>query len=142
MQKEIAKFLKKSVKWLKKEQCGCCRYILDDHLAIFVGWSEGYGNEKRDDVIQAKDNLYYGINAGIKVWTSDDMWTDFDFLNFPYYDDGDVLDMSLGVDPKENYNLLARLLLVWYDEVKDIVLNDNGRILRDDRYDYKVEVAV
>lgn len=142
MEKEIKKFLKKSVKWLKRNQQGCCRHILDDHLAIFVGWSAGYGNEKRKCVIQAKDNLDYGINAGLKVWTSDDMWTDFDWLNFPYYDDGDVLDMSLGIKPRENYGQTAKSLLEWYDEVKDIVLDDNGRILEDSRYDYKAEVAV
>lgn len=138
MKNEIAKFVKESVKWLQKEQQGCCRYKLDDHLAIFVGWSAGYGEEKRDDVIQAKDNLDYGINVGIKVWTSDYMQTDFDWLNFPYYDDGEVLDMSLGIALNENYKHIADSLLKWYEEVENIVLADNGRILEDDRYDYRV----
>ena len=138
MRNEIAKFVKESVDWLVAEQQGCCRYKLDDHLAVFVGWSAGYGNEKRDDVIQAKDNLDYGINVGLKVWTSDDMWTDFDWLNFPYYDDGEVLDMSESIVPNEDYKQIADQLLKWYDEVKNIVLADDGRILEDDRYDYRV----
>jgi hypothetical protein len=149
MKNEIAKFVKESVEWLVAEQEGCCRYKLDDHLAIFVGWSAGYGNEKRDDVIQAKDDPDYGINVGIKVWTSDYMWTDFDWLNFPYYDDGEVLDMSLAVAFKDDiadglcesvdYQPLAESLLRWYGEVKDLVLADDGRILEDNRYDYKVK---
>ena len=56
MRNKIAQFVKESVEWLQKEQEGCCRYKLDDHLAIFVGWSRGFGDEKRDDVIQAKDD--------------------------------------------------------------------------------------
>ncbi len=136
---KIAQFVQESVEWLVKNQEGCCRYKLDDHLAIFVGWSAGYGKEKRNDVIQAKDDPDYGINVGIKVWTSDDMWTDFDWLNFPYYENGDVLDMSLSIAYKDDiadgllesvdYEPLADALLRWYDEVKDLKMNDDGMII-------------
>lgn len=142
MKKEIAKFITESVEWLVAEQCGCCRYELDDHLAIYVGWSAGYGNEKRDDVIQAKDDPDYGINVGIKVWTSDYMQTDFDWLNFPYYENGDVLDMSMTVAYKDDiaegllesvdYEPLVDTLLRWYDEVKDLEMNDNGMIIKEE----------
>lgn len=141
MKNKIAKFIKESVEWLVKEQCGCCRYKLDDHLAIFVGWSAGYGNEKRNDVIQAKDDPDYGINVGVKVWTSDDMWTDFDWLNFPYYENGDVLDMGMTIGYKDDiadgllesvdYEPLADALLRWYDEVKDLEMNDDGMITKE-----------
>lgn len=132
----IAKFIKESVEWLVENQEGCCRYKLDDHLAIFVGWSAGYGDEKRDDVIQAKDNLDYGINAGIKVWTSDDMWTDYDWLNFPYEEDGDVWDMGLSVAPNDNYDHLANSMLKWYNEAKEFDMTDDGMILpREVEYD-------
>lgn len=133
MQKEIAKFLKKSVEWLQSEQQGCCRYKLDDRLAIFVGWSAGYGDEKRDDVIQAKDNLDFGINAGIKVWTSDDMWTDYDWINFPYdAEDGEVWDMGLGIAPNENYKATTKSLLKWYDEVREFEMTEDGMILKEE----------
>lgn len=131
MKNEIAKFVKESVEWLQKEQQGCCRYILNDHLAIFVGWSAGYGEEKRDDVIQAKDDFDWGINAGVKVWTSDDLWCDYDWLSFPYYESGDVLDMGLGIAPNDNYESITDTLLEWYDEVKDLEMNDNGKILEE-----------
>ena len=127
----IAKFIEESVEWLVKNQMGCCRLKLDDHLAIFVGWSAGYGKEKRNDVIQAKDDPDYGINVGLKVWTSDDMWTDFDWLNFPYEEDGDVWDMSLSVEPNDNYERLANSMLEWYDEVKDFEMNDDGKIIKE-----------
>lgn len=130
--KEIAKFIEESVGWLIKEKQGCCRYQLDDHLAIFVGWSAGYGNEKRDDVIQDEDALDWGIDVGIKVWTSDYMQTDYDWLNFPYYESGDVIDMSLSVTPNENYEQLAKRLLKMYDDVKDLELTDDGLILEEE----------
>ena len=141
MRNKIATFIKESVEWLQKEQQGCCRYKLDDHLAIFVGWSAGYGKDKRDDVIQAKDDPDYGINVGIKVWTSDDMWTDYDWLNFPYYENGDVLDMGMTVAFKDDIvdgllesmdcETLADILLRWYDEMKDLEMNDDGMIIRE-----------
>ena len=129
MKKEIAKFVKESVEWLVAEQQGCCTYRLDDHLAVCVGWSAGYGNEKRNNIIQAKDDFDWGINVGIKVWTSDHMQTDFDWLNFPYEEDGEVWDMGLGISPNENYKAIAKSLLEWYDEVKDFKLNNSGMIL-------------
>lgn len=135
MKKDIIKFVKQSVEWLQKEQQGCCHYKLDDHLAICVGWSAGYGKKIRDDIIQSKDDPDYGINVGIKVWTSDaTMLTDFDWINFPYYDDGEVLDMSLEIAPNENYKHITDSLLKWYNEIKNISLDNNGKILKDNRY--------
>ena len=131
----IAKFIEESVEWLIKEKQGCCRYQLDDHLAIFVGWSAGYGDEKRNDVIQDKDDLDWGINVGLKVWTSDYMQTDYDFLSFPY-DDEDVWDMGLSVVPNANYSHLAKSMLEWYNEVKEFDMTDKGLILpREVEYD-------
>lgn len=130
--KEIAKFIAESVEWLIKGKQGCCRYQLDNHLAIFVGWSAGYGDEKRNDVIQDPDALDWGINVGLKVWTSDYMQTDYDFLNFPYEENGDVWDMGLGVAPNANYERLAKSMLRWYDEVKDLEINDNGLIIKEE----------
>lgn len=128
---QIKEFIKESVEWLQKEQMGCCRYKLDDHLAIFVGWSAGYGEEKRDDVIQAKDYPDYGINVGVKVWTSDDMWTDYDYLNFPYREDGEVYDMGMSIALNDNYEEIVQTLIEWYGEVCSFTLADDGKILRE-----------
>lgn len=133
MKNKIAKFVKESVEWLQKEQMGCCTYKLDDHLAVCVGWSAGYGKETRNDVIQAKDDPDWGINAGIKVWISDaSMLTDYDWINFPYRaEDGEVWDMEMSIAPNDNYELIAEDLLRWYEEVKDWELNDDGMILEE-----------
>lgn len=128
---KIKKFIKESVEWLIKNQQGCCRYKLDDHLAIFVGWSGGYDKEKDDTLIQANDDPTYAINAGIKVWTSDDMWTDFDWINFPYYENEDVLDMDCAISPQEDWERVTDYLLKMYYEVCHLKIADNGLILRD-----------
>ena len=130
--KEIAQFIEESVKWLQKERQGCCTYELDEHLAICVGWSSGYGNSKRDDVIQDEDALDWGIDVGLKVWTSDYMQTDYDTLNFPYEKDGEVWDMGFSVPPKANYDRLAKHLLDWYDKAKYLNLTDRGLIIEDE----------
>ena len=128
--KEIAQFIKESVMWLMSEQQGCCHYKLDDHLAVCVGWSAGYGDEKRDDVIQCIDDLDSGINAGIKVWTSDAaMLTDYDWINFPYYQSCDVIDTGITIARYDNYENIAKYLLNVYDEVKNLELADDGLIL-------------
>ena len=143
MKKEIAKFVRKSVEWLVAEQQGCCTYRLDDHLAVCVGWSAGYGDEPRTDVIQAKDSYDWGINVGIKVWTSDAaMLTDYDWINFPYEEDGDVWDMGMAIAYQDDiadgllesiyYEPLADALLRWYDEAKDLELDDTGLILKEE----------
>jgi hypothetical protein len=57
------------------------------------------------------------------------MQTDYDCLNFPYEQDGEVWDMGFSVAPNEDYESLAKDLLEWYDKAKYLRLTDNGRIL-------------
>ena len=132
---DISKFLEKSVNGLINGDATNYRYKLDDRLAIFVGWSEGYGDEKRDDVIQDENDLDWGINAGIKVWTSDDMWTDFDFVNFPYYDNGIVVDTAASITEDEDYEHLARYFVAEYNKMKDLTIDEDGRIIEDSTYE-------
>lgn len=134
---KIAQFIKESVEWLVENQQGCCHYKLDDHLAVCVGWSAGYGDKKRNDVIQAKDSFDWGINVGLKVWTSDAaMLTDYDWINFPYEKGGTVWDMGMSVMPNDNYDHLADSILRWYNETKEYDMTDEGMILpREVEYD-------
>ena len=127
---KIAQFIKESVEWLVKNQQGCCHYKLDDHLAVCVGWSGGYDKTKDGILIQAEDDPTYAINAGIKVWTSDAaMLTDYDWINAPYYQDGDVWDTDCSISYQEDYEWLAQYLLKMYDEMKNLELADDGLIL-------------
>ena len=126
----IKKFLEDSVKGLVSGDATNYRYKLDDRFAIFVGWSEGY-DEKDEEVIHDKEDPSFGVTAGVKVWTSDDMWTDFDYLNYPYYDNGDVLDVHYSISEDENYTWLANELLDEYNNVKDLNVDRDGKVIEE-----------
>lgn len=129
----IYNFLKKAVNGLKDGSGTNYRYKLDDRFAIFVGWSDGYA-EDDGDVIHNEDRPTEAITVGIKVWTSDDMWTDFDFLNSPYYADGSVLDSDTYVradtDDTE-YLYLTSSLLREYDDLRDLVVDKDGKVIEE-----------
>ena len=127
--KQLSQWLKDSVNWLIDHQEGCCTYKLDDHLAVCVGWSAGYGDELREGIIQAKDEPDYAINAAIKVWTSDSMRTDLDYINVPYYENGDVIDIGISISKNEDYDKLAEYFLKEYEGLKDLEIRDDGLII-------------
>ena len=137
--KEIATWIEKSVKELIASQQGCGTFKLDDHLAICTGWSAGYGGEKRDDIIQAKDELDFAICVGLKVWTSDDLRTDFDYVNFAYYEDGECADYSVSISPNENYEKLTEWLLDCYGNLETFVIRDDGLIEENPDLEYEIE---
>ena len=126
--KELAKEIKKTVEFLVKENYGCSTIKLDEKLAICVGWSEGYDvNDK--DAIHSRENPTWCINAGIKVWTSDSLRTDYDFINAPYYENGEVWDTDCTISPHEKYEVLAEYLLKEYKEMLNFEIEDDGKII-------------
>ena len=124
----ISKWLKESTDWLIDNQQGCCTLKLDDHLAICVGWSNGFGDEPRKDVIQAINNLDYAVVAGVKVWTSDDMRTDFDFINFPFCKGGDVYDDTYTIAKDEDFDWLANALITDYEVLEGLEIDKDGEV--------------
>lgn len=129
---KIAKFIEDAVNGLKNGEATNYRYKLDDRLAIFVGWSEGF-DEDDDSYIHSEESPDWVVVAGIKVWTSDSMWSDFDYLNYPYYEDsGDVIDVTYTISPEENFTQLANELLSDYDEIKDLVITKEGKVVEHD----------
>ena len=122
----VAKWLKESTDWLIDNQQGCCTLKLDDRLAICVGWSNGFDDEPREDVIQAIDNLDYAVVAGVKVWTSDDMRTDFDFINFPYCKGGDVYDDTYTIAKDEGFEWVAEARVTDYEVLEGLEIDKDG----------------
>ena len=137
--RNLSQWLKESVDWLIDRQEGCCTFILDDHLAVCVGWSGGYGSEPREDIIQGIDDLDYAVNAALKVWTSDSMRTDFDYINAPYYPNGEAVDISVAISEDEDYDALAEYFLKEYEGFKSVVISDNGEITENPNLDYEIE---
>lgn len=126
---KLAKWIEESVEWLKSEDSGCCTYKLDDRLAVCVGWSNGFDPED-PTIIYSEKEPSWGIVIGIKVWTSDDLQTDFDWINSPYYEDGDcdVIDTDQSIHPNENYEYLAKYYLVEFNKMNNLVIERNGSV--------------
>lgn len=123
----LAKEIKSAVEWLKEEDCGCVTLKLDDRLAVCVGWSNGFDPDDTA-VIHSKTEKTYAICTAIKVWTSDNMRTDFEYINMPWYEDGSAYDTECLISPDENYELLAKTLLTEYGKMKDLGIDEKGRI--------------
>lgn len=123
----LAKEIKSAVEWLKEEDCGCVTLKLDDRLAVCVGWSDGFDPDD-ETVIHSKSSPTCAICAAIKVWTTDDMRTDIDWIDAPYYEDGGVYDTEQSICPDENYEWLAESFLNEFDILKEMDINENGLI--------------
>lgn len=137
--RNLSQWLKESVNWLIAHQEGCCTFVLDDHLAVCIGWSGGYEDEPNENLIQATDDLTFALNAALKVWTSDSMRTDLDYINAPYYPNGDVTDISVSISKDEDYDKLAEYFLKEYAGFKSVVISDNGEITENPDLDYEIE---
>lgn len=137
--KQLSQWLKESVDWIVDHQEGCCTFTLDDHLAVCVGWSSGYEDEPNENLIQATDDLTFAVNAALKVWTSDSMRTDIDYINAPYYPNGDVADIAVSISKDEDYDKLAEYFLKEYEWFKSVVILDNGEIIENPNLDYEIE---
>lgn len=125
---KLAHDIQSAVGWLQQQQCGCVTIRLDGNLAVCVGWSDGFDVDD-DSVIHAMDEKSWAVCAAIKVWTSDSMRTDLDWINMPYNEDGDVWDTTLSIAPYEDYIDVARWFLKEYEAMSVYEIADDGRII-------------
>ena len=91
-----------------KDQCeGCFNFPLSDDLVLAIGWSDGYDMADPDIIKSEKGQRQsgdctcgYAVNAAIKVRNDADC-SDFDFLNFPTYKDGECCDSGITMKPNQ-----------------------------------------
>ena len=129
--KELAKELKRAINFFKVNTCGCVTIKLDDRLGVCVGWLGGY-DIADIDLIHAKDDPSWCLNAGIKVYTSDSMRTDYEYMNSPFYRNGDVWMTDVSVGYNEDVDALADYFLEEYRAMKECEIADDGEILNYD----------
>ena len=126
---ELPKFIEDAVKGLQNDEGTNYRYKFDDRFALFVGWSDGFAEEDKE-VIHNPERPTEAIVAGIKVWTSDDMWTDYDYLNAPYEESGDVLDDTVSIAPDDDYVWLAQHFINDYEiDYEGLEVDKDGKII-------------
>ena len=129
--KELAKELKKAIDFFKENDCGCVTIRLDDRLGVCVGWLGGY-DIADVDLIHAEDDPSWCLNAGIKVYTSDSLGTDYEYMNSPFYRNGDVWMTDVSVGYNEDVDALADYFLEEYRAMKKCEIADDGEILNYD----------
>jgi len=117
---KIADFLEKACEHFKKDGEGCYNYPLSEDLVLAVGWSDGY-DMADTDIIKSKEGQRphgswtcgYAVNAAVKVRNDCDC-ADFDFLDYPFYEDGECWDTGVSMKPdlkRRDYKKLARWFL-------------------------------
>jgi hypothetical protein len=117
----VVEFLKCAVEYFKNGGEGCSCYTLNDDFAIYVGWSDGYdandtGIIKSEPYKSGNREMCYAVNAAVKCRNDYDC-ADFDYLNFPMYDDGECWDNTVSVSPdmtETDYKDMARWFLKTY----------------------------
>jgi len=124
---DLAKFIEEKVNTLMTTDYTNSKYDLDNNLAVFVGWSDGYDDKDiSDEDLYKEESPSWRINAGIKVRNDSD-WADYDYLDFPWYPDGEVWDTGVTIDKNTNYEDTARWLLKNYPNI--VEAHNNGEIL-------------
>lgn len=125
--KELAKWIKKSVQFLKEnpDYVGTWKE-LNRIYSLVVLWEEGWGEEKRDDVIQSSVDPNWGLCVGIKIYDEEkplDLWL------YPWDEEtADLITESTGITPKEDYEQLAAWVLRDFEEIKDLTPREDGSI--------------
>ena len=129
--KELATWLKDEVEFLKANQDYVGGwYDLGNGLAATVLWEEGFGEEKRDDVIQATDNQDWALCAGVMIINKDDT-PDGWFMPWDSKT-GDLLCETTSIAPNEDYEKLAGWLLDDYNKLKAADIKSNGETILPD----------
>ena len=112
---EVADFLEDAVEFLEFREIGCCKYNLSDTLALYVGWCDGY-DENDKDLIHSKSEPSYCIVVGIKLRNDFD-FSDYEFIDFPTDEKGEVMDTQTAILRTENYGQLAKSFLEDYKTI-------------------------
>lgn len=117
---EVADFLKEACDHFKNQGEGCYNLPLSEDLVLAVGWSDGY-NMADNDIIKSEEGQRqsgdrtcgYAVNAAVKVRNDADC-SEFDFLNYPSYKDGECWDNVISMGPnqtRKEYRKNARWFL-------------------------------
>ena len=104
---KVADFLKEACDHFKNQGEGCFSFPLSDDLVLAIGWSDGY-DMADNDIIKSEEGQRrngdwtcgYAVNAAVKIRNDADC-SDFDFLYYPSYKDGECWDNGISMRPNQ-----------------------------------------
>lgn len=130
---DLAQFIKSAVRTLQTSDATNTRYILDENLAVYVGWS--YNDAEAGEYGIPNDSGDAVIYAGVKLRNDAD-WYDYDWLDYPYdKETGDVWDNGSYIAPNEDYDYIARELSKAYQDILQEVASGHDLGYGVDDYD-------
>ena len=104
---KVADTLKTACDYFKNQGEGCFNFPLSEDLVLAIGWSDGYDMADNDIIKSEKSQRQsgdwtcgYAVNAAVKIRNDADC-SDFDFLNFPIYKDGECWDNGITMKPNQ-----------------------------------------
>lgn len=108
--KDIEKFIKNSVeKLMSMDDSTTFFYIINDKIAIYIGWGGGF-DEKDTFYLHSKKNPEYCVC--IKIAENNPASRLWDDVYMPWYKETEeVYDTDCGISVNENYSKLADYIL-------------------------------
>lgn len=125
---ELIETIEDAIKFFKEGHDGCITIKLDNTFGVCVGWLDGY-DPADVDLIHAKDSPTWCLNAGLKAYTSDSMRTDYEFINAPYFRNGEVWSTDVSLGYHEDVEALVDYFLEEYEAMKKCIVAEDGEIL-------------
>lgn len=118
--REVAKFIKDAVKEMAETDNDCTYHLrLDDNLAIFVGWGDGF-DENDECAIHSKSQPSYCICVKVAEYNPYDLVWEGCYMPW-YKDDGEVYDTDTSISPNGDYYNTAKWLMSSYREIKKLL---------------------
>lgn len=113
---KLTQEIKKAIEDLIAIDIGCYTIKLDNNLAICIGWSDGF-DPNDNTIIHSKIKPTFGLVVGIKVYTSDDLRIDYDWINYPYLENQEVITIEQTISIEEDYESLIKFLIEEYNNL-------------------------
>lgn len=89
----------------------------DYPFSIIGGWMEGFSESYKDLLCLSKTNPKYAMCVKIAVNEGPYAYTDFEMMNMPYDDDGNVDDTCVALEWEDDAEELATWLLTEWERI-------------------------
>lgn len=118
--KELAVWLRDRVESLAEmDDDTTYHYKLDNDLAIYVGWGDGFDSDDECG-IHSKKQPTYCICVKIAEYNPCDLTWDGAYMPW-YTDDGEVYDTDTSISPNEDYGAFAEYILREYKKIRKLL---------------------
>lgn len=91
----------------------------NEHFSIIGGWMEGFSESYDDVLCISKTNSKYAMCVKIAVNEGPYAYTDFEMMNMPYDEEGNVDDTCIALEWEDDPEELATWLLGEWERIME-----------------------